>query len=221
MIRPALENAGRSRDDQRDGAFDPFRPAADPVSFIAGRGARRARCRTRRVRWRGAGADAAESLLNAAPLGPTRVVPITPVPPAGVPWELLGEVVLPVPPAGPVSAPPGVICADAGSATRLATMAAASNVEARRRVILSIIVSESRSRTKSPCSDGLDSNTAASSRNDTASGSLAVRFALCPLAFVRIKIPFAQTDGARRDFDQFVVLDIRDCLLERHAAGRN
>jgi len=61
--------------------------------------------------------------------GPTRAPPTTPVPPAGVPWELLGAVVLETPPAGAFVAP----CASAVSAPRATTMDDASTTDATRR----------------------------------------------------------------------------------------
>lgn len=65
---------------------------------------------------------------------------------------MLGAVVDATPPAGPTVGPPGVTCAKAGPADT----AAASNTAEKRRVMLPIIISESRSRTRSPCLPQID-----------------------------------------------------------------
>ena len=36
----------------------------------------------------------------------------------------------------------------------------------------------------------------------------------CFLAFMRVEEPFAQTDGVRRDLDQFIAFNIGDGLLQ-------
>lgn len=64
--------------------------------------------------------------------GPTWVVPMLPVPPDGVPWPLLGAVVLLVPPAGPT-----VACAKAGPAARHMVSAARETALVNKRIQIS------------------------------------------------------------------------------------
>lgn len=156
--------------------LDPFRPALDPTPVlgsdwkpglpperalepdrrIAARWRRRAAIRARRegrVR-RGAAeypSPGVAAVDVAMPDRPTCVVLRTPVPPAGVPSELLGAVVLGVPPAGPLRAPPGVTWAKEGATAMAARTAAAISEVERRRDRMAIRSSGREGQDGMPC----------------------------------------------------------------------
>lgn len=135
-FRPALEPGPVLGSDWKAGLL----PDAAPDCRIAARFRRRAVMRARRVR-RGVAeypSPGVAAVDVAEPAGPIWVVLRTPVPPAGVPSELLGAVVLGVPPAGPLRALPGVTWAREGATAMAArTAAAISEVERRRdRIVI-------------------------------------------------------------------------------------
>ncbi len=51
------------------------------------------------------------------------------------------------------------------------------------------------------------------------SGFRPLLFSRCFLALIRIEQRFADTDIFRRHFDHFVIVDIGDCLFQRHHLG--